>query len=152
MPKEEDIGGDIVEGSVQGMEGVIRIVHDRGVEVLIGILGEIVGGEDEVRVIVVILAGALHLLGEEAELGVEVLRLAGGEIGVSVAVVVHLELALLLDEAIRICNYLNITSFFILLLYFVKITIIILSHSLSGAIESGMKLERWSFSSLVRYS
>jgi hypothetical protein len=56
------------------MEGVIRIVPDRGVEVLIGILGEIEEGGEGVRVIVVILVEVrLLLLVGEVELGVEVL-------------------------------------------------------------------------------
>jgi hypothetical protein len=65
------------------MEGVIPIVLDREVEALIGILEEIEGGREGVRVIVVILVEVrllLHVGG--VELGVEVLRQEGGGIGV----------------------------------------------------------------------
>jgi hypothetical protein len=96
---QEDLEVDIVVDLDLGMDGVIPIVRDREVEALIGILEEIVGEEDEVRVIVVILAGVLHLLlAEGVELGVEVLHLDGEGIGVPVEAVVHLEIALLLGR------------------------------------------------------
>lgn len=57
-----------------GMEGVIRIVPDRGAEVLTGILGEIEEEGEGVRVIVVILVEVRLLLHVgEVELGVEAL-------------------------------------------------------------------------------
>ena len=81
------------EGLDRGMEGVIRIVHDRGVEVPIEIRGEIAEGGDGVQVIVVILVGVPPLFVGEAELGAGVLYLEGKEIGVRVAVLFRLEIA-----------------------------------------------------------
>lgn len=73
----------ILVGEDPEMEGVIRIVLDREVAVLIGILGEIEEGGGEVRVIAAILVEVrllLHVGGVEP--GVEVLPLEGGGIGV----------------------------------------------------------------------
>jgi hypothetical protein len=93
LPVVVDLEVDIVGGLDLEMEGVIRIVHDREVEVLIGMLEEIVGGEDGVQVIVVILVGVRPLLGKGVELGVEVLYPEGRGIGAWVAVEVLPEIA-----------------------------------------------------------
>jgi hypothetical protein len=84
---QEDLEEGIVEVILAvvdpEMEGLIPIVLDREVEVLIGILEEIEGEREGVRVIVVILVEVRLLLRVGGVgLGVEVLRREGGGIGV----------------------------------------------------------------------